>query len=416
MASIFLIPIIGLLSLNSQQTKAQELTHYLSLDSAMAYGLANNGSIKSADIEVKRLMELEKTTFNLGKTDFGIMYGQYNSFERDFGFTIDQKFLFPNVYINQRQLAKSNLEMGELQKKQTENELRTEIKRTWYKLAYLKEVSLLLSYQSGVYTKFLRAAELRYETEAGTLLEKVNAESKVTSVEVSISQNEANIKIFKKRLQILLNSPNFIDLPEDFLIKKELSLFLDTSIIESNTRLGLLMNMIQIREKESSIEKSKIIPEFSFGYFNQSLIGSHLVDGVEQSFGANQRFSGIQATISIPIWAKPDVARVKAANLEKQKAINDAAYYHSLLLSEYERVVQDYYKFKVSLEYFENNALPQAELILSNSTKSFDNGAISYVEYIQSLNTGIDIKSNYLTLLMQYNESIIAIEFLAGKK
>ena len=123
----------------------------------------------------------------------------------------------------------------------------------------------------------------------------------------------------------------------------------------------------------------------------------------------------MQATISIPIWAKPDIARIKASKLNQQKAETQADYYQTVLLGEYERVVQDYLKYRYTLETYETNALPQAELILSNATKSFEGGAIDYVEYIQGLNNGLEIKNNYLNILNQYNQSIIAIEYLAGK-
>ena len=386
------------------------------LEEAITFGLANNGSVVAADIEVERLKMLEKTTFDIGKTDIGMQYGQYNSFENDLAFSVNQNFQFPTVYANKNALAKTTTESGNLQKNQTENELIVEIKRTWYQLIYLKELSELLQYQNDVYVQFLKAAQVRYETEAGTLLEKVTAESKVTAVKVNMSQNNANIKIYKKRFQILLNSPILVELPASIVKKKKLDLPLDTNLIASNPNLALLTNKVKEKEREQLLEKSKILPEFSIGYFNQSLIGSPTEEiGTTLAISSN-RFTGIQAGISIPLWAKPNLARIKVAKLGQQKATADAAYYHSILLSEYERVVQDYFKYKTTIDYYENNALPQAELILSNSKKSFENGAIDYVTYILSLNSGIDIKSNYLDALLQYNKSVIAIEYLAGKR
>ena len=179
--------------------------------------------------------------------------------------------------------------------------------------------------------------------------------------------------------------------------------------------MGYLTNLITVREKEKSLNKAQFLPDFSIGYFNQSLIGSYTVNGTDQFFGSSQRFTGLQATISIPLWAKPDLARVKAAKLNQQKAETEAGYYQTVLLGEYERVVQDYLKYKYTIETYETNALPQAELILSNATKSFEGGAIDYVEYIQGLNNGLEIKNSYLNILNQYNQSIIAIEYLAGK-
>ena len=176
-----------------------------------------------------------------------------------------------------------------------------------------------------------------------------------------------------------------------------------------------LTNLITVREKEKSLNKAQFFPSLSIGYFNQSLIGNYTINGTDQFFGSSQRFSGVQATISIPIWAKPDIARIKASKLNQQKAETQADYYQTVLLGEYERVVQDYLKYRYTLETYETNALPQAELILSNATKSFEGGAIDYVEYIQGLNNGLEIKNNYLNILNQYNQSIIAIEYLAGK-
>jgi cobalt-zinc-cadmium resistance protein CzcA len=312
-------------------------------------------------------------------------------------------------------LAKANIKAGEFEKAITENELIKEIKLTWYQLAYLMDRNKLLLYQDSMYVKFLKAAELRYQTEAGTLLEKVTAESKVTAIKAIIAQNEADIKSYKKRLQTLLNSPNPVDIIDDFNSKKELKLTLDTAIIANNPNLGYLTNLITVREKEKSLNKAQFLPDFSIGYFNQSLIGNYTINGTDQFFGSSQRFTGLQATISIPLWAKPDLARIKAAKLNQQKAETEADYYQTVLLGEYERVVQDYLKYKYTLETYETNALPQAELILSNATKSFEGGAIDYVEYIQGLNNGLEIKNTYLAILNQYNQSIIAIEYLAGR-
>ena len=415
-ATILLIPLIGAFTLFGQTTQAQVSdVKQLTLDEAISFGVSNNGNLKAAQTEVERLEALKGTAFDLGKTDVGFQYGQYNSFEKDFAFSIDQKFQFPTVYTAKSGLAKANIQAGEFAKAITENELIKDIKLTWYQLTFLKDRQKLLFYQDSMYVKFLRATELRFQTEAGTLLEKVTAESKVTAIKALIAQNEADIKSYKKRLQTLLYSPVPVDVNEGFESQKELQLSLDTTIIASNPNLEYLNNLINVREQEKAVNKAQFLPDFSIGYFNQSLIGNYTVNGTDQFYGGNQRFTGVQATVSIPLWAKPDLARINAAKLNQQKAETEARYYQTALLGEYERVVQDYLKYKYTLETYEANALPQAELILSNSTKSFEGGAIDYVEYIQGLTNGLEIKNSYLNILNQYNQSIIAIEYLAGK-
>ncbi|MCF6280132.1 MAG: TolC family protein [Flavobacteriaceae bacterium] len=383
-----------------------------SLEDAITYSLSNNGSIKSADLEVERLKTLKKTAYDFGKTDLDFQYGRFNSFENDFSFSIGQKFQFPTVYSNQKKLAKSNIEIGKSKKTIRKNNLIKDIKQTWYQLAYLKEKGKLLKYKDSVYKHFLRAAVLRYKVEAGTLLEKVTAETKMTTIKIALTQNEANLKIYQKKLQTLLGNPNVIDITENYNPKKEFNLTIDTSKIVANPNLNLLKNQISVSEKKIALNKSKMLPDITLGYTNQSLIGDYTINGVNQFFGSNQRFSSVTATISIPLWIKPDKARIKASKIQQQKTIEDAKYYRTVLNGEYERVLQDYLKYKNTVAYYEDKALPQATLILSNAKKSFENDAIGYIEYIQGLDTGIEIKNNYLNLINQYNQSIIAIEYL----
>jgi len=396
--------------MNAQQSIEKKYT----LEEAIAYGLKNNGSIKSANFEIERLKALKKSSFDIGKTDIGVEYGEINGFEKDMSFSIEQKFQFPTVYISENALAKANIETGEIQKLASEIDLIKEIKITWFQLTYLKEVKVLLDYKNSMYSQFLKAASLRYEVEAGTLLEKVTAEAEITKVELDIVQNESNIKIYRKRLQTLLGTSELVDVNENYIAQNYLNLELNS--ISENPALSLLKNQVKVKEKEVSLNKAKLLPEFSLGYSNQSMIGNHTDNGVERYYDKNQRFSSVQATISIPLWFKSDRARIKAAKFSKQKAEATAKYGKEVLRGEYERVIQEYLKYKTTLKYYDEKALPQAELILSNSKKSFENGAIDYVEYMQGLTYGIEIKNNYLEVLNQYNQSIIAIEYLTGNK
>jgi cobalt-zinc-cadmium resistance protein CzcA len=77
--------------------------------------------------------------------------------------------------------------------------------------------------------------------------------------------------------------------------------------------------------------------------------------------------------------------------------------------------LQEYKKYKNNIEYYEKLALPQADMIINQSTKSYKAGAMDYLAYIQSLTQALQIKNNYLESLDLYNQSVIAIEFIIGK-
>jgi cobalt-zinc-cadmium resistance protein CzcA len=72
-------------------------------------------------------------------------------------------------------------------------------------------------------------------------------------------------------------------------------------------------------------------------------------------------------------------------------------------------------KHKSSLNYYEVKAVPQADVIIENANKSFTNGAIDYIEYIQAMNQALEIKSNYLNTLNNYNQAVINLEYLINQ-
>ncbi|HHG84281.1 MAG TPA: efflux RND transporter permease subunit, partial [Bacteroidetes bacterium] len=71
MASLILFTFLTLFTGLGSTVQAQNLPQNLSLDAAIDFGLAHNGSIEAANLEVERLRALQKTSFDLPKTDLG---------------------------------------------------------------------------------------------------------------------------------------------------------------------------------------------------------------------------------------------------------------------------------------------------------------------------------------------------------
>jgi len=386
----------------------------LTLEQAINLGVENNGNIKAINLEIEKLNTLKKTSFGLDKTDVGVQYGQYNSLNNDLGFTIDQKFKFPTVYKHQKSLNQAYVNAGEQQKLVTKNDLVKEIKLNFYQIIYLNEVHQLLLFQDSLYQSFFKGIQIKYEAGEGTYLEQVTAESKWMEIKAKLSENGSNIKIYKSVLQALTFQNQPVDKVDYLNLKKELNFELDSSALVGNPQLMYYKKLIDIKEQEYKVNKSNLMPDFSVGYFNISMAGNYNINGVNTYLDQGYRFQGVQATVSIPIFVKDDLANTKAKQIDKQIAQTQANNYQVYLKSQFERVVQDYYKYKSLLDYYENQALVQSDLMIDNAIKSYKNGDINYLEYIQVMNNSIGIKNNYLNLLNNYNQSVIAIEYLIG--
>ena len=97
-----------MLGLPAVETNAQneEPIVITSLEQALEIGLQRNGNVNIARTRVEMETQRKKASFNPGKTDVGVQWGQYNSFEKDFAFDLNQQFEFPTVYGKQKNWAK----------------------------------------------------------------------------------------------------------------------------------------------------------------------------------------------------------------------------------------------------------------------------------------------------------------------
>jgi len=115
------------------------------------------------------------------------------------------------------------------------------------------------------------------------------------------------------------------------------------------------------------------------------------------------------------LWFGSNAAKIKAARLKEKVSQFSAENYSKSLLGNYNSLLGEYAKYNNSLNYYEKQAVPEADLIIDQASKSYKAGAIDYLDYIQSLSRALSIKQNYLDALNNYNQTIVSIEFITGK-
>ena len=179
----------------------------------------------------------------------------------------------------------------------------------------------------------------------------------------------------------------------------------DSSALSGNPSLAIMKQQIEISKRETQVEKLQLMPDISIGYFNLS----------NKEIDNTHRFTGVQAGIAIPLIFGSQAAKISASKVKEKIAQNNFDYYNSAVRGEMQTLIQEYLKLKSSLDYYENTAIPQSDLIIEQSGKSYMSGDIDYVEYVLNLDKAIEIKSNYLIALNEYNQSVIAIDKFLGK-
>jgi len=387
----------------------------VSLQEAIQMALDSNLSIRSSVLSVDQQKALKGASWDIGKTSLDMEYGQMNSVTKDNSFTLSQAFAFPTVYVNQRKLANANIESSAWQLKESQLEIATQVKRVYWQLAYLYSKQKLLSYQDSLFSGFLRAAELRAKAGETNRLEMITARSQSLEVKNQLFEATSDIGIYIRKLQMLINTESPVYPLDTVLVRINMKPVSGNLSVAQNPSLNYIQQQVNVLQSERKLEKSRMLPDLSIGYFSQTMQGIQEVNGVPRTFGPGDRLTGLQAGIAIPLWFKPYTSRNKAATIHEQIALNDAEYYQETLSGNYRSLIDELSKYSGTVDYYEQQAIPEANIIIEQSTRSYRAGAMDYLNYVLSLDRALSIRQNYLDALNNYNQTIINIELITGK-
>ncbi len=387
----------------------------ISLQQAVTMALEKNLSVRSSAYRVEEQKALKGAAWDIPKTAVDVQYGKFNSYAADNSFTLSQTMLFPTVYANQGKLAAGAVRSREWELKGTKLEISSQVKQVYWQLVYQLEKQKLLVYQDSLFSGFLRAAELRAKTGETNRLEMITARSQSLEVKNQLQLLTSDAGITGRKLQALLNTDE-IFYPADTLLKKQVLVFLPDSLATAaNPALGFARQQEASAGMEKRLEQSRAWPDLSLGFFSQTMQGVQEVNSIPRTFGPGDRFNGIQAGIALPVWYKPFASRVKAAGIRQDMARNYTEACLNTLALNYSSMIAEVEKYSRSVDFYEQQAVPEAVYIIEQSGRSYKAGAMDYLDYVLSLNRALTIKQNYLDALNSYIQTIISIETLSGK-
>lgn len=401
--------IVLLLSVFSFNANAQT-KKIIGVDEAINIALQNNGNIKAKNLELQSTQSLNKTAFELPKTELSFQYGNNEGFEYNDGIQIYQNIPFPTLFGAKKQLINAEVKSKELQSEITVLELKNQVRTYFYQIQYLQNNQKQLLYLDSLYNDFIKVAELRYKTGDTKKVEISTAQAKQGEINLLLKQNGVYLKNAYQSLQALMNTQELFEVANDTDFKPlQVSTLLDSTAIANHPTIKALYQDVIIAEQTKKVEKAQGLPDFTFGYTNASLIGMHTRNGVEQFYGRGQRFSYFDVGISIPLTFGATKARIKSLDYQKQAIEANAKQQQTLLETQLQNAIQQYQQDLQEFNYYQQQALPNANDIVSSAQLGYRTGDISYVEYLYALQTATDIQLNYLKSIQQVNQSVINI-------
>jgi cobalt-zinc-cadmium resistance protein CzcA len=383
----------------------------LTLEEAVQTARTSNAGVKAASLRVQQQQQNVKASFELPKTQATFLYGNYNSVYNDNNITVLQTFPFPVTLARQVQWARTALQQAQSEEWLREQQVVTEVKSVFYTLLYLKELIAIRTEADSIFKKLAHAANIRYRTGEGTLLEKASAEGQHREIQLQLLQAQTDYAGALSRLAALVNGTvqdvqgALHELPA--LIHDTVTLAANPIFKNELTRLSLARAGIQL-------ERAKLWPEIQLGYFNQTIRGWQNVNGTDIFFGPGTRFGGLQAGVTLPLWFLPSRQRIKAAQTGAQAVAAEVRQAALQIQARWRQLANELAATRLSLTYYREQGLPTAKLLIEQSDKAFRAGEISYTTALVNAQQALRMREDYISTLNKWNQLVIEAEFLSG--
>ena len=415
--AILLLGFLCFSSTPKAQVSSGTNTRVLTLQQSIDEAVKNNNSIRIAEYNINVQKALKKGSVTIPKTELSYTQGVVsNPTINDNLINVTQRFDFPTLYSNQSKLAQEKIISTEKYKAVSENELIENVKLAYLQYQYVLEKGKLIAALDSIYSNLSKASDARYRTGESTNLEKMTSSVQLKQIQNELEKNNADVKIAKQQLQTLLNTTDDISIAETNLTAKELLLTIENFSANNNPIIGYLQQEVNVSQQEMQVEKSKMLPEIILGYSAQTYKGMQTINGIDRTYTGKDRFSFFQIGIGIPLFPGGYKSKINAAKINREIAATQVELNKTNLNGQLKELEQQYAKLQNELNYYQQQALPQANLIISNSEKSFKSGEVSYAQHLQNLTLANNIRTAYVESLYNFNKAIIAIETLSGNK
>ncbi len=353
------------------------------------------------------------TAWDIGRTSVAAEWGNINSAYNDTRYSVSHTISFPAVYARQNVLMKAEWQAAEIQVKGREKELVKQVSQTYCAMNTLMQKRRLLEYADSVYEEFYKKAELRYNLGASDILEKATAENQRGQIYLQLQQLEADIIALQLRFAYLLQTDN-IFVPQDDLLKLPVPV-VRAEPANNHPDVQYLLQQQKMATAQLRLEKIKLLPEITGGYYNQSYSGWQKVDNIERFYTQNDRFGSGLIGISVPISVFSQTARLKALSLNR--AATEMSYKdgQQAFALRYRQTLTEYRKNVAAVAYYEGKGLANADDVLNAARDKYLHGDINYMEYAMLINQAVAIKSGYYDALKELNQTITELNYLSNK-
>jgi cobalt-zinc-cadmium resistance protein CzcA len=390
-----LVLLFGLGGLFSSQAQNPEL------DKLKAEMLANNKGLNASKINIDRSEAAEGQAFTFDKAQ---IYQNYDESEADpiasrplYQWGIIQNFDFPTVYNSRLKLNKVTTELAATNYSIDERMKLKNLEISYMEYSIIKERLQIYSYLDSIYKDFSRMARRKFEEGESSYLEKITAQSKQKQIEAQLVKIRNELVNASNQIRTIVQSD--VELTIEGETPHRLTLN-NLNSIENLPDFILSELQTQQAKRSEQLAKNELLPGISASYF------------IRSNSSIDKNFEGYQIGLNIPLLFFGNRSKIKARQLENEMMAVAQQETKIQLEQKQRTLINSLSSQDQTLATYENGQLKVADEIFKTANLSFKNGEIDFFRFVQSLETAQQIKLEYLQQLIDFNVTIISLNYL----
>lgn len=370
------------------------------LDEAIELAYKNNLSIKAGTLSLDKMNALIETAMDIPKSEFYYNHDRANLPENNIAlhvFGVSQSIKLPSAYAARKDLLMADAKLSQEAMVIQKHMLAREISFAYNEISYWETVYNEYARLDSLYERFEKAASRKFELGNANYLEKITAEAKRKAIQLKMDQSFQSRAIARSNFNIWLQSealPNLYIPDFEKISLKEID-------YSNHPQLRFFSQQIVVAESEKVNVIQSELPEFNIAVFNG-------FSGIDQFVWA----PGIQTGIAIPLWRKSYNASKSAASINIDQKSTELQYQKRLLEDRYIAQTAQLQKFENGIQQYESFGKSMESELIITAEKLFTGGEIDYFQYVQALESALEIKMNYLDHLYQYNQIVISLNYI----
>lgn len=369
----------------------------ITVDEAVELALEQDPSMLLADLKVIHKEKLSQTGVANQPTQISFSGEEFN-FEGSYGvqsLNVQQTFNLPQVAKASKAYFRAQMESAMHLKTLTRKELIRNVEVSYYRLEVAKREEIISRDTENLYRELYNRSKIAFESGEENKAPMLSTQLHLKKASLEINHALHEIEVARELLNLWLGAKDKYDIvsvtyPETL---NELA-----SITDENPYLSIYEYEKDVINKKIEMQKSLLLPQLNSGLRLQSVNGDLL-------------FFGYQVGINIPLFRGAANRRIEATKVELD--IVDAS--RNIKQRELERTtlrLKNHIRHLLEkIEYYDIELLPSVNEQVNQMKESYQQGEGTYLEYMISLKSYNELRSEKLKLIQDFYLSSTELKY-----